>query len=293
MKRALSIATVILAQLTTGSILLSLTSCTPITITVQENVESPAQQTVKISGSGSVYPALKILTKAYEKKVKNIQFIFFPANQSAGGIDGVKKSLVDIGTVTSQLKTEDNNGQITYRKIAQDALVVATHQSVKGVKNLQTKDLQEIYSGAIANWQDLGGPDAKIIVLDRPEDESAKKLLRKHYLGKDLKITSSAVLLSQEADLIRSVQDTPYSIGYFSLAYATANNLPLNRLSLDNIAPTVENVKKGKYLMVRNIGIVFKTTPSQTVQEFINFISSQEATKDLLQSGFAPSTTKE
>ncbi|MDF0553781.1 substrate-binding domain-containing protein [Kamptonema sp. UHCC 0994] len=291
MKRLLSIATLILAQLTAGTALLSLTSCAPVT-TAQKNVETQSQQTLKISGSGSVYPALKVLTKAYEKKVKNTEIIFLPENQSAGGIAGVKNSLVDIGALSSQLKAEENNGQLTYHEIAKDALMVATHQSVKGVKNLQTKDLQGIYSGAIANWQDLGGPDAKIVVLDRPEDESAKKLLRKYYLGKDLKITSSAVLMSQEAELIKAVQDTPNSIGYFSLAYATANNLSVNRLSLDNIAPTVENVKAGKYQMVRTIGIVFKTTPSQTAQGFIDFVSSQEAGTDLLQSGFVPSTAK-
>ena len=291
MKRSLSIATLVLAQMTAGTTLLSLTSCTPVT-TAQTNVEPQSQQTVKISGSGSVYPALKVLAKAYEKKVKNTQIIFFPENQSAGGIAGVKNSLVDIGALSSQLKAEENNRQLTYQEFGKDALIVATHQSVKGVKNLQTKDLQRIYSGEIANWQDLGGPDAKIIVLDRPEDESAKKLLRKYYLGKDLKITSSAVLLSQEPELIRAVQDTPYSIGTFSLAYATANNLPVNRLTLDKIAPTVENVKAGKYLMVRHLGIVSKTTPSQTVQGFLDFVASEEGATELLQSGFVPSTAK-
>ncbi|CBN54406.1 MULTISPECIES: PstS family phosphate ABC transporter substrate-binding protein [Kamptonema] len=291
MKRSLSIATLVLAQITAGTTLLSLTSCTPVT-TAQKNVEPQSRQTVKISGAGAIYPALKVVAEAYEKKVTNTEIIFFPPNQSGGGIAGVKNSLVDIGALTRQLTTEENNGQLTYREIAKDALVVATNQSVKGVKNLQTKDLQKIYSGEIVNWRDLGGPDAKIIVLDRPEDESAKKLLRKYYLGKSVTITSSAVLLSQEPELIRAMQDTPYSIGYFSLAYAIANNLVVNRLSLDNIAATVENVKAEKYLMVRTLGIVYKTTPSQTVQGFLDFVASEEGATELLQSGFVPSTAK-
>ncbi len=278
--------------LTVGTTLLSLTSCTPVN-TAQKQVEAQPTKTLKITGSGSIYPALKILATAYETKVKNTKVIFLPNNQSEGGIAGVKNGLVEIGAVTRPLKPQEDNHQIKYHEIGTDALLVATHPTVKGVKNLQTKDIKAIYSGEISNWRDLGGPDATIVVLDRPEDESAKKLLRKYYLGKDLKTSSKAVILQQEAELISAVQDTPYSIGAFSLAYAITNKLPANRLSLDGVAPTIINIQAGKYKMVRHMGIVSQHFPNENAQGLIDFALSQQGAQELLKFGFVPSTLKQ
>jgi phosphate transport system substrate-binding protein len=124
-------------------------------------------------------------------------------------------------------------------------------------------------------------------VLDRPEDESAKKLLRKHYLGED-KTTTKAVILNKEGELIETLQNTPNSIGAFSLAYSLINQLPVNRLSLNGVAPTAENLTKGKYQMVRHIGIIWDNAPSTQTQGFIDFIFSQTGTQLLQKNGFVP-----
>jgi phosphate transport system substrate-binding protein len=57
--------------------------------------------------------------------------------------------------------------------------------------------------------------------------------------------------------LIKTLQDTPSAIGAFSLAYAVINQLDVHRLSLNGVAPTLENFNQGKYLMVRQMGIVW------------------------------------
>ena len=167
-----------------------LVSCTP-----SNNNPAGVQATqseIKITGAATPYPAIKVLATAYEG---NTNMIFLPPSQSIGGITGVKNGLADIGSLTRKLKPDEDDGSLVYRELARDALLVATHPSVKGVTNLATEDLKAIYSGAVTNWQDLGGPDGTIIVLDRPEDESAKRLLRQYYLGKDLKNSPEVVIL--------------------------------------------------------------------------------------------------
>lgn len=151
------------------------------------NTQNQTQEELKISGSTSTYAVVKILADAYASKTKNIKFTFLPPSQSESTIAGVKEGLLDLGSVSKQLTPEELENKLEYREIAKDALLVATHPSVTGVKNLKTDQLKAIYSGAVTNWKQIGGPDAKIIVLDRPEDESAKRLLRKYYLGADRK----------------------------------------------------------------------------------------------------------
>jgi phosphate transport system substrate-binding protein len=86
--------------------------------------------------------------------------------------------------------------------------------------------------------------------------------------------------------LIQTLQDTPNAIGAFSLANAISNQLPVNRLSLDNIAPTAESFAKGQYKMVRPIVVVWRKEPSPAVQGLIDFGFGAEGQKTLQDAGF-------
>ena len=252
-------------------------------------ITTQGKQEIKIGGSSSSYGFMQPLGKIYESKVENTKITFQPASQSGAGIAGVKEGILEIASVARELKPEeDPEGQLEYSPIAKDGVVVATHPTVTGVSNLTTEQLKKIYSGAIKNWQELGGENVPIVLLDRPEDESPKKMLRKYYLGKDLKISPDAVSLRTEGDLIDSIQNTPYSIGVFSLGYSLNNNLPVNHLSLDGVKPTVENVATGKYKMVRNYGVVIKKEPSESITSFIDFIYSPEGTDTIKKIGLVP-----
>ncbi|WGV26591.1 substrate-binding domain-containing protein [Halotia branconii] len=277
-----------------GILLLGLCSCNSVKSTDLKNSnsvtslsKSQAKAVIKVGGSSSTVTVLKLLAQAYQSQNKNIEIEFVSNGQSEGAIAALKNDIIDIAGSSHKLKPEEDNGQIQYREIAQDLLLVATNNSVKGVSNLSTKQLKAIYQGDITNWQELGGADAKIVVLDRPEDESAKKLLRKYYLGEE-KTTTKAVILNKEGELIETLQNTPNSIGAFSLAYSLINKLPINHLSLNGVAPKAQNFASGQYQMVRHIGILWDKTPSTSTQGFIDFIASKEGETVLQNNGFVP-----
>ncbi len=263
------------------------TSLSPTVSQPESPNQQQNQQTIRFAGSSSTVKVLTILAKAYEAKNPNSKVEFISTNQSEGAIASLKNNIVDIAGSSSKLKPEEDNGKIQYRDVALDLLMVATHNSVQGVTNLSTEQLRAIYKGEITNWKELGGPDAAIVLLDRPEDESAKKLLRKYYLEKD-KTTDKAVILNKEGELIDTLKSTPYAIGAFSLATSLIDRLPVNRLSLNNIAPTAQNFAAGKYQMVRQLGVVWQKTPNPDAQKFIDFIFSPEGTKLLQEQGFIP-----
>ncbi|OUC13976.1 MAG: phosphate ABC transporter substrate-binding protein [Alkalinema sp. CACIAM 70d] len=291
----------VLCSLCSGLVLISLTSCNSSPLvnrpgseqsqgnpsqSNQSQVQSPT--IVKVAASSSTSLLLEILAEAYQAKVQTVKIEFATSNQSGSSIAAVGDNLVDIAGSSHPLKPEENNGKLQYREVAKDPLMVATHSSVTGVKNLSKAQLQGIYSGAIQNWKELGGPDAAIVVLDRPEDESAKKLLRKHYLG-ETPTTSKAIILKKEGELIQSLRETPYSIGAFSHAYSLIKQVPVNPLRLDDTEPSVENGRKGTYPMLRQMGIIWNKQPSSATAGFVEFIFSPEAEKLLQSKGFIPS----
>jgi len=292
-QNTLSVLTVgLITPLVAGMGLVGLSSCNSTNPTTDSQ---PTDREVKITGSGSTYPAMEALAAAYEasKTEEKAKIVFLPPSQSESGISGTRDGLVDLGSLSRTLKPQEDDGTLVYWEVARDALTVATHPDVEGVTNLQTDDLKAIYSGTTTNWQQVGGPDAMIVVLDRPEDESGKRLLREHYLGQALENAPDAVVLRHESDLIEAVTGTPYSIGAFSLAYAIANQLAVNRLRLDDVAPTVENVQSGKYPMVRILGLVSRQTPSTETQKFMDFIFSNAGAEALLEAGFVPSVQQQ
>ncbi|WP_144416055.1 substrate-binding domain-containing protein [Calothrix sp. 336/3] len=270
-----------------------LTGCTSITgnSSSSQNSQKTSENNlkitteIKIAGSSSTYSLLKSVIKSYADKHPEIKITLLPASNSESAIAAVKDGILQVAAVSKQLTAKDIPNTLEYREFAKDALLVATHPTVKGVVNLTTDNLKAIYSGKAKNWQEFGGPDAKIVVLDRPEDESAKKLLRKYYLGKDLPNGKDTVILNQEPDLITALQSTPYSIGAFALSQAISNNLQVNRLSLDGVEPSQNNIASGKYQMVRHIGVVTQKSLSPSVQKFLDFAVSDSMRSELTKMG--------
>lgn len=242
--------------------------------------------TITIIGASTPYPALEKLAEVYQTQA-DVQINFLDSSQSSGGIAAVKEGVVELGTVTRPPKPEEQADNLTYREIARDLLLVAVHPSVENIDGLTTEALQAVYSGKATNWREFGGPDAEIVVLDRAEDTSAKRLLRSHYLGDTLENAPNAIMLRRESNVIEALQNTPYSIGTLSRARATTQSLPVNHLSLDGIEPTPEKLSAGQYSMARSLGIVWQGTPSASTQGFIDFVFSPEGRAVLEQAGFA------
>jgi phosphate transport system substrate-binding protein len=282
----------IILSLLTGN--LACTNTPPI-----DTVKSPSpsvtniqnQATIKIMGAGSIYPAMKLLAEAYQTTNPNTSIEFMDKGQSSAGIVALKNNLIAIALTTRPLKKEEDDGSIQYQEFAKDALLVATNSNVTGIKNLTTAQLQDIYTGNIENWQALGGPAGEIIVLDRPEDESAKQVLREIYLGKDLPITEKAVVIDQESELADNLAMTPNAIGTFARSYATIHKLAVNPVSLNNIPPEPESVKASQYKMVRSLGLVTSKNPQPATTQFINFILSPAGQEILTKAGFVPNST--
>ena len=256
----------------------TLSSCTP----SSDRPRTP-KATIRIGGSSEGYPVLEIVAEAYENDDTEIRFA--PSSQSSGGIAGVKDKTIDIGIVSRQLTATENSDNTQYLGIATSPMVLITNKTVEGVTNLNTEQIKGIYSGAIANWQELNGPDAEIILLDLPEDENEKEILREHFLGENLKITPTAIIFQEGDEILEAVAATSFSIGPIGIS-KEVEKLPVNILNINGFAPTVANMKSGEYKLTQTIGIVFLGQTESSTQDFIDFIQSEKAEAKLEEAGY-------
>lgn len=245
------------------------------------NEDTPGDEAqIRIGGSAETLEALETLTEAYTASGAAVTFDFLPPSQSSSGIQGIKDDVLDIGAVSIDPQSEDFDG-LQYHLLTQTPLVIIVHETVTGVEELTTQQLQDIYRGDLTNWQALGGPDAEIVLLDFAEDENEKALLRQHYLGTDLQVSDQAVVFPEDDELFETALITPYSIAAIPLE-DDVEEANVQILSLDGVAPTVENIQSGGYPMLLTLGIVVPETLDPEIQAFVDFMLGPEGQGALL-----------
>jgi phosphate transport system substrate-binding protein len=246
----------------------SCTTAPPSTTEIQNSSQSPAT-TISIGGSSETYSALELLTDAYKAENKGIEFKFLPPSQSSGAIEGVKQNTIDVGGVSRTIAADESGAQLQYLPLVETPLVVVVHNSVTNVTNLSADQLRAIYKGDLNNWQQLGGPDAAIVLLDFTEEENEKQVLRQAYLGDD------------------TVGNTPFSVAVLPVE-DELEDLPVKVLSIDGVAPSADTLQAGTYKMKLPMGIVLPKAPEPEVQAFIEFVTGTQGTQVLSTAGLRP-----
>ncbi|MEO0517438.1 MAG: substrate-binding domain-containing protein [Cyanobacteria bacterium P01_A01_bin.116] len=271
-----------------GSILLFVVGCTSAVSTTDTAVKISTEAgatSIKIGGSSETYEDLKQLADAYrqQEKADGVTFDFLPPSQTSGGIQGVKNSLLDLGGLSRQLTEKDASDDLAYLKLRETPLVLIVHESVSNISNITAEEINAIYQGEITNWQDLGGPDERIVLFDLAEDENEKQVLRRAYLGDDLKITPDAIVFAEDDELIETAAITPFSMAAVPLEDELIDS-PVNILSIDGVAPSADALVSGQYVMSLPLGFVFNKTPSAETQDFVAFVTSAEGQSILAES---------
>ncbi len=253
--------------------------------TSEPDAEVAPRELVRLSGSGTCIPMLRLLTDAYDSD--EAEWRYLPGLHTGGGIQGVASGGLEIGAASRDLTDDELALGLQYTPLADDGLVIAVHPSVI-LDGLTTQQVRDIYAGAYSNWSELGGPDLPITILDRNEDESAKIIMREYVLGQDLVISDKAVSLYYEPDMIEGVQSTAGAIGYFSLGYSISTDVPVTHVALDGVEPTVDNIGSGSYRVVRPLGVVTAPDASAEVKAFLAWAASDDAREMLQANGYAP-----
>ena len=106
---------------------------------------------IVIAGSSSMTPVMEKLAEAY-KAINSGVTIEVNQSDSTTGVNMATEGTCDIGMVSRELK--DSETGVTPTVIAQDgiAIIVNTASNVDGLSSEQVKG---IYTGEIANWEDV------------------------------------------------------------------------------------------------------------------------------------------
>lgn len=170
---------------------------------------------------------------------------------------------VDLLVVTEPSEEEleyakNNNVELEVIPVVREGFVFYVNES-NPVDNLSLEQIQDIYSGKITNWSEVGGNDEEIRAFQRPENSGSQTgMLSLVMKDKELMTPPKEDLIDSMFAIINLVSDYDNginSIGYSYYYYATTMFETIDKsisdriklLSVNGISPNNETIKKEEY----------------------------------------------
>lgn len=243
-----------------------------------------------ITGSGS--SALLPLAKDAADKFKELHpevSITLNGGGSGTGLKQVADGSVDIGNsdvaADTKLDKAVADGLIDHKVCVVTMAPVVNKDIAATVKSLTKQQLTDIFTAKITNWKEVGGPDEEIVLITRPSTSGTRALFKEFALGGAEEASNKSLETDDSGTLLQSIKDNKGAIGYVALSYLV-NNQDVATVSVDGVAPTLENTYNGTYPVWGYEHMYTKGEPNATVKAYLDFIMSDEYGKSMEAQGY-------
>ena len=141
---------------------------------------------VQIKGSDTILNASQAIVEEYMKTNKKAR-IAVTGGGSGVGIASLINKTADIAMASRNIKSSEVEAlkkegiNIDEVVLGYDGITVIINHG-NHIKDLDTKTLAGIFSGEITNWKELGGDDAKIVVLSRDSSSGTHAYFKEEVL---------------------------------------------------------------------------------------------------------------
>jgi phosphate transport system substrate-binding protein len=269
------------------------------------NEQQAETTSIKIGGSSTMAPIIAKCADNFTDEYKTWNkvdsslpeepiVIYVSTGGSGFGLKSAADGTFDFGMVTKDLKDEEEKqfagGSIV--QLGSDVLDIGVNSAnpVAQVKpDLSTEELVAIFSGKIKTWKELDPalPDRPIVVAVRDVGGGASDVFNKAVM-KGTAISPDALQIPSMGALGGKIMDNADTIGYVSSGLVNQNPDKIKALSVDGIAPTLENITSGKYKIGRPLLLLSKDKPDSRQQLFLDYLQSDKCMKVVEDMGYIP-----
>ena len=172
--------------------------------------------------------------------------------------------------------------------VAVDALVPVVHPS-NGVKDLSREQLADIYMGKIMNWKEVGGADARIVVMSRDTSSGTYETWEEMVMKKQ-KVAPSALLQASNGAVVQTVSKNKNAIGYIGFGYLDKS---VKKLNVGGMEATPATALSRQWPIARELYVFTNGEPQGAVKDFIACLVDPKKGQKLVQEvGFIPLENK-
>lgn len=260
----------------------ALTGCGNESASSNSNSVQTSSATVSTDGSTSMEKVIGYLSEAYMAENTDTKITYNPTGSGAG-IQAVSEGRCDIGLSSRDLKSEEAQS-LNATVVAIDGIAMIVNPQ-NSISDLTIEQIAKIYTGEIANWSEVGGNDAPIVLIGREAASGTRDGFESITKTKDkCQYTQE---LTSTGDVVQTVSSNPNAIGYASLA-SVKDTVKL--LSVEGVTPTNETIQNGTYKIQRDFVFVTPKNKqlSDAAQKFMDYASSAAADAMITKAGAVP-----
>ncbi len=168
--------------------------------------------------------------------------------------------------------------------VAYDGIAVIVNAS-NPLKGLTKKQVEQIFTGEVADWSAIGGSGGKISIYTRNtasgtySDFKELAMKKRDYAGGSQKMAGNEQIAAE-------VGKNPNGVGYVGMAYVKAPGV--KALPIDGVLPSVQSVQGHTYSYWRPTFYYTNGEPGGLAKQFLDFTTSSAGQKIVAQVGFVP-----
>lgn len=249
-----------------------------------------AETKTVIDGSTTVGPISKAFADFYKENHSGVN-ITISESGSGNGVKSLMNNACDIANMSRFMKPAEFKSCVdkgilpVAHVVAFDGLAVVVNPK-NPVKALTVSQIADIYTGKISNWKQLGGEDAKIVVVSRDTNSGTYETFNELVLKKAA-ISKDAEYVGSNGQARTRVNTTKNAIAYVGLGFVDDTVKPL---SVEGILPTAKSVSTGKYPIARPLYMFTNGYPKMgsDVYNFVTLHLSKEGREIVSDLGYIP-----
>jgi phosphate transport system substrate-binding protein len=245
-----------------------------------------AQQRIVITGSTTIYPLMKDIVERFQSRNPGVS-IELSSGGSGKGIADLRAGASDIAMLSRGLA--DNERDLFSYPLCRDGAAIVVHSS-SPLKGLSRRQLSELLTGKISDWQQLGARPGAVKLAWRAEGQAIPELILQQLKLKPEQIRSHTRIL-ENADAIAFVATDRNAITLAALGVAERAlraGARVKLLAYGGIPASTRAVRDHTYLLSRPLALVTRSTPEGLQKRLIDYAASSAVTDLQEKHGFVP-----
>lgn len=222
----------------------------------------------------------------FEKQFPKVR-VRFADTEGAKPLAALADGAADVAVIGRALTPEEKDYIGTI--VGWEGIAVMVNASNR-VMDINMAQIGDIFSGKARTWDEVGGLEAKITIINREEGKGVRP-----YFEEQLKLQGKMVngkgIVEPDKEAVRVVSGSMNAVTFINLGTGLSNvnaGVPVRLLSISKVEPEPANVSDGKYPLRRPILMVTKGAPSPVAKAFLDMMLGKDGQKTLLEEEFVP-----
>lgn len=231
-----------------------------------------------LAGSTALQPLAEQAGKVFMDKYNDVT-VTVQGGGSGQGLNLVSEGTVNIGNsdVPAEEKLDkDKAKNLVDNKVCVIGFAMVTSKDVK-VDSLTKQQIQDIFTGKVTNWKQVGGNDEAINVVNRTKSSGTRATFKDTIMESADEKEGLGTLQDASGSAEKALESNKGSITYLALSYLTSDiKDKVNVVKIDGIESSKENIISGKYPFWSYEHMYTNGKPSELAKAFIDYMTSSE-----------------